>query len=57
MRQWALPHFTLLLILPPAPPSAEEPAAPSADETAVRAVVQKDVDAREAKDPKAIDGD
>jgi uncharacterized protein (TIGR02246 family) len=34
---------------------AQEPAAPSADEAAVRAVVQKYVNAREAKDPKAIE--
>ena len=55
MRRWALPHFALILMLPPMPLVAGEPAAPSADETAVRAVVQKYVDAREARDPKAIE--
>ena len=55
MRRWALPHFILILMLPPIPLVAGEPAATSADETAVRAVVQKYVDAREARDPKAIE--
>lgn len=55
MRRWAMLHVTLILMLPPRPLVAEGPAAPSADETAVRAVVQKYVDAREAKDPKAIE--
>jgi uncharacterized protein (TIGR02246 family) len=55
MRRWALPHFILALMLPPLPLAAGEPAAPSADETAVRAVVQKYVDAREARDPMAIE--
>src|SRR5947209_19444940 len=56
MRRWALlPHFILILMLPPIRLVAGEPAAPSADETAVRAVVQKYVDAREARDPKAIE--
>jgi uncharacterized protein (TIGR02246 family) len=43
------------MTLPPMPLVAREPAAPPADETAVRAVVQKYVDAREAKDPRAIE--
>src|SRR3954452_11468248 len=55
MRRWLLPHFALILILPPMAVVGGEPAAQSADETAVRAVVQKYVDAREAKDPKAIE--
>jgi hypothetical protein len=55
MRRWTLPHFILILLLPPMPLVAGEPAAPSADETAVRAVIQKYVDAREARDPKAIE--
>ena len=57
MRHRALPHLTLILLILsiPRPLVAEEPAAPPADETAVRAVVQKYVDAREARDPKAIE--
>ena len=54
MRLRALFLFTLIMTLPPMPLVAQEPAAPSADEAAVRAVVQKYVNAREAKDPKAI---
>src|SRR5262245_65977775 len=55
MRRWVLPHLTLILMLPPRPLVAEGPAASAADETAVRAVVQKYVDAREARDPRAIE--
>jgi uncharacterized protein (TIGR02246 family) len=57
MRRWALPHFVLIMILmlPRMPLVAGEPAAPSADETAVRAIVQKYVDGREARDPKALE--
>src|SRR3954447_10473669 len=56
MRRWALPLLALTLAFLPAPLTAQEPAAASAGETAVRAVVQKYVDAREAKDPNAIEG-
>jgi uncharacterized protein (TIGR02246 family) len=42
-------------MLSPMPLVAGEPTAPSADETAVRAVVQSYVEAREARDPKAIE--
>jgi uncharacterized protein (TIGR02246 family) len=55
MRPWALPLLALTLAFLPAALTAQEPAAASAGETAVRAVVQKYVDAREAKDPKAIE--
>jgi uncharacterized protein (TIGR02246 family) len=55
MRRWALPLLALTLAFLHAPLTAQEPAAASARETAVRAVVQKYVDAREAKDPKAIE--
>ena len=55
MRRWALPLLALTLAFLHAPLTAQEPAAASAGETAVRAVVQKYVDAREAKDPKAIE--
>ena len=56
MRRWALlPHFILILMLPPMHLVAGEPAAQSGDESTVRAVVQKYVDAREARDPKAIE--
>ena len=55
MQRRTLPLITLIMTLPPLPLVAQEAAAPSADETAVRAVVQKYVDAREAKDPKAIE--
>jgi uncharacterized protein (TIGR02246 family) len=47
--------FALTLALLLTPLTAKEPSAASADETAVRAIVQKYVDAREAKDPKAIE--
>jgi|tagenome__1003787_1003787.scaffolds.fasta_scaffold20199619_2 uncharacterized protein (TIGR02246 family) len=55
MRRWVLPHFALILMLPPMSLVAREPAAQSGDESTVRAVVQKYVDAREARDPKAIE--
>jgi uncharacterized protein (TIGR02246 family) len=55
MRRWALPLLALTLAFLHAPLTAQEPAAASAGETAVRAIVQKYVDAREAKDPKAIE--
>ena len=55
MRRWNHPRFSLLLMLLPTPLVAEESAALSTDEAAVRAVVQKYVDAREARDPKAIE--
>jgi uncharacterized protein (TIGR02246 family) len=55
VRRWALPYFTLTLMLPLMPLVAGAPAAPSDEETAVRAVVQKYVDARETRDPKAIE--
>ena len=55
MRRRVLPHFALILMLPPMPLVAGEPAAQSGDESTVRAVVQKYVDAREARDPKAIE--
>jgi uncharacterized protein (TIGR02246 family) len=55
MRRWALPLLALTLAFLHAPLTAQEPAAASAGETAVRAAVQKYVDAREAKDPKAIE--
>jgi uncharacterized protein (TIGR02246 family) len=55
MRHRALALFALFMTLQPTSLVAQEPAAPSADEAAHRAVVQKYVDAREAKDPKAIE--
>ena len=55
MRHRALALFALFMTLQPTSLVAQEPAAPSADEAALRAVVQKYVDAREAKDPKAIE--
>jgi uncharacterized protein (TIGR02246 family) len=55
MRRWVLPHLTLILMLPTTTLVAEEPAAPSADESAVRAVIQKYINARESRDPKAIE--
>ena len=54
MRHRALALSALFMTLQPTSLVAQEPAAPSADEAALRAVVQKYVDAREAKDPKAI---
>jgi uncharacterized protein (TIGR02246 family) len=55
MRRWALSLLAPTLAFLPTPLTAQEPAAVSAGETAVRAIVQKYVDAREAKDPKAIE--
>jgi uncharacterized protein (TIGR02246 family) len=55
MRHRALPHFSLILMLSSMPLVAREAADPPADETAVRAVVQKYVDAREARNPEAIE--
>jgi uncharacterized protein (TIGR02246 family) len=55
MRRWTLQHFIVILMLPPMRLVAGEPGAQSADEAAVRAIVQKYVDAREARDPRAIE--
>jgi hypothetical protein len=59
MRRPALPRLALIITSFPAIASAQEPPDSPDVDTALRAVVQKYVDAREARDPKAsrIQGD
>jgi hypothetical protein len=55
MRRPTLPRLALIITSFPAIASAQEPPDSPDVDTAFRAVVQKYVDAREARDPKAIE--